>query len=160
MVRLVGYQCAGDEAVLPPLADGSAVASLPTAQDEKPVEVSLVQEEAHLRSIPRMGNRSQRASRRGVSLSSPFSGKYGMTSISGVEWRKTNTRWFSTTMQAMDRGEIALLFVGSGPQAKLAQGTSAHLLSSLLRARLLLDQRHVPLKGEHFCMQPTDRESA
>jgi hypothetical protein len=59
-------------------------------------------------------------------------------------------------MQAVDRGEIALLFVGSGPQAKLAQGTSAHLLSSLLRARLLLDQRHIPLKGEHFSIQPFD----
>jgi hypothetical protein len=44
-----------------------------------------------------------------------------------------------------------------GPQAKLAEGTSAHRLSSLLGARFLLDQRHVTLKGEDLSMQPFDR---
>ena len=53
MVQPVGYRCAGDEAVSPPHADGSVVASLPRAPDEEPMEVKvlLVQVGTHLRSI-------------------------------------------------------------------------------------------------------------
>ena len=39
MVQPVRYRYAGDEAVSPTRADGSAVANLPRAPDEKPMEV-------------------------------------------------------------------------------------------------------------------------
>ena len=56
-----GYRCAGDEGASLPPADGSAVASLPRAQDKKLMEVKvpLVQVETRLRSmqVKRQANR-------------------------------------------------------------------------------------------------------
>jgi hypothetical protein len=61
MVQPVRYRYAGDEAVSPTRADGSAVANLPRAPDEKPMEVKgpLGQVGTHLKSahVKRQANR-------------------------------------------------------------------------------------------------------
>src|SRR6266496_3076870 len=80
-----------------------------------------------------------------------------MTGTSRIKRRKQNRWCFPTTMLVMGLGEIALLPAGSGPQAKLAEGTPAHHPTSLLLASFLLDERHVAIKRQDFSMEPLDR---
>jgi hypothetical protein len=90
-------------------------------------------------------------------VSFPLGCKYGMTGISGEEGRKTNREWSPTVMLAVGLRGSSLLSVGSGPQAKLPEGTCAHLQASLLPTSFLFDECHVPIKRQHFSMQPFDR---
>src|SRR6266536_2888304 len=103
------------------------------------------------------GRQKRARSRCEVSASSQLCCKCSMKSISSMERRKTNRWWLSTSRQAVDLGEITSLTAGLSPQAKLAQGTPAHLETAQLRARFLFHQRHVAVKGKNFFVQPFDR---